>query len=681
MSLSKEKLFDLKNQIVMSKKVNEEELAPIVNENIKRYVGTFVPQFAADWDINLNEIYPIVQANLPAIFYRNPRAFMKPRTKFFFSKKRNPVTGEMEELQLDSSKSAQTQEDLINYLLPSIGYKEEVRKTLLDALVYPFGVLWHGYKGDFGMTEEQSLVIDQDKIFVKRIAPMRFIHDPAVNISNLDEARWVGRIIDVPLEDLIEDDQLTIDPKLVKGAKGYGEQVGTNTINKMMQTGAQDYIKMNESRRYLIDFTDKGYQNSKAARFVQVYEIYLRPTKKEKRNGKKGSIVLLTDEQEKPLRENDWNIKAKGFPAHILQFNDLPDSMFGISDPETYKQIADQKNVISNLQIRNAQENSKNWIGISKEGASEEDIEHIRLGESSIITFESGKPSERMYVASPGGQASSELYLIDQRIQKNLDDKSGVTDLRRGVLQSGEESAFSVKQRAMGASARPAYRQDMMSDFLKKSIGYLNQLNKQFMTLKEAVRLSGTLDIEWSENPIKEEIQADVDIEIDVISMLPENPEQELAELQQVLQLMVEATTNPILAQKIAQEGKTINFTPVIEKMLIRLKMKDPDIYRNIKPEESMGYSSNQQLMQAKDNVGAALRGQQIPHPPQPTDDHNAHLTIYTEIQSLLKEAGQVSDSLNQLIQIHQALAQQIAEKEGSVGSASKLSKGGIKSA
>jgi hypothetical protein len=679
MLISKDKLYDLKNQIIMSRKMNEEELSPIVQENVHRYIGTYVPQFAADWDINLNEVYPIIQANLPAIFFRNPRVFMKPRTKFFFAKKRNPISGQMEEIQLDASKSAKTQEGLLNYLLPSIGYKEEVRKTLLDALLYPYGILWHGYKGDFGMTEEQSLVIEQDKIFVKRLSPMRFIHDPAVNISNIDEARWVGRIIDIPLEDLVEDDRLDVDKKIIKGANGYGEIIGTNTQNKMMQTGAQDYMRINAARRQLIEFTDKGYMNSKAAKFVQVQEIYLRPTKAEKRKGEKGWILLLTDEQEKPLRENKWEVKAKGFPTEILQFNDLPDTMFGLSDPETYKQIADQKNIITNLQIRNAQENSKVWIGLSKEGASEDDIEHIRLGEQSIITFESGKPQDKMMVASPGGQASSELYLIDGRIQKNLDDKSGVTDLRRGVLQSGEESAFSVKQRAMGASARPAYRQDLMADFLRKSCSKLNQLNKQFMTIKDAVRLSGTLDIEWSENPTKEEIQAEVDVEIDVYSMLPENPQQELQELQMILQMMIGAINDPGMSAKIAQEGKTINLTPIIEQMLMRMKLKDPEIFRNIKPEEAMGFSSNQQLMQAGENVQAALHGQPVPNAPQPTDDHRAKLTIYTQIASLLQEAGQVSDTLNQLILVHQSLMQQIAEKEGGVGSQPKLAKGIVK--
>ena len=50
-----------------------------------------------------------------------------------------------------------------------------------------------------------------------------------------------------------------------------------------------------------------------------------------------------------------------------------------------------------------------------------------------------------------------------------------------------------------------------------------------------------------------------------------------------------------------------------------------------------MGFSSNQQLLVAKDNVKAALTGQPIPHPTQINDDHRAQLTVYSEIAEILK--------------------------------------------
>ena len=679
--LSFERIKALKSEIAMSLAFNREELEPILQENLQRYIGTYVPAYGNDWDIVLNEIYPIVQNNLPTIFFRNPRAFLKPRNKTFIIKKRNPISGVMEETQADSAKSAKTQEDILNYTIFQIKYKKEAQKWLLDALLFPHAILWHGYKGEFGMTEEQSMAIQQDKVFVKRINPMRFIHDPAVNMSNLDEGRWQGRVIDVPLQDLIEDDKLDVDKKLVKGYKGFGESIGTASVNaeKARQSaGAQDYIRINAARKSMIEYADKDFQNSTAAKFVKVFEVFLRPTKAEAREGKRGWILLLTDEQNKPLRVNEWTIKAKGFPGHILQFNELPDSSIGLSDIETYKQIADQKNVIVNLQLRNAQENSKLYVALAKGNSSEEEIEQIRQGDQTVIAFDGDTIEGKMKVFSGGGAASSELYLIDQRIDRNLQDKSGVTDLKKGFLQSGEESAASVNIRAAGGGARPAYRQDIMSDALKESFHYINQLNKQFLPIDDAVRIVGSLDLEWSEKPTKEEIQTETDVEIDVISMLPENPDKEIQELQTILQLMVEGLTQPQIAQKIAQEGKTITISPIIEQLLLRLKIKDPDVFRNIKPEESQGFVSVEQVREAKANVQSALtqqHGTPVPFPPKPTDDHVAKLEVYTAIAEILQQVNHVSDTLNQLIQIQSALLQQKQEEDARPGNQVKPSK------
>jgi hypothetical protein len=217
-----------------------------------------------------------------------------------------------------------------------------------------------------------------------------------------------------------------------------------------------------------------------------------------------------------------------------------------------------------------------------------------------------------------------------------------------------------------------------MSDFLKESLHYINQLNKQFMPIDEAVRVVGSLDLEWSDNPTKEEIQAETDVEIDVISMLPENPDKEIQELQTILQLMVEGLTQPQIAQKIAQEGKTITISPIIEQLLMRLKIKDPDVFRNIRPEESQGFVSVEQVREAKANVQGALTnppGSPVQFPPKPTDDHIAKLEIYTTVADILQQVNHVSDTLNQLIQIHMALLQQAQEEEAKPGNQPKPSK------
>jgi len=659
LSLPQDRIDDLMDEISMSEAINEHELKPILEESIARYTGRHIPVIGSGWDIVLNEVFPIIQNTLPSIFFRNPHAYLKAKHKTFIAKQRDPLTGKMVDTMLDSQKSARTQEAILNYSLSEMKYKQETRKILLDALLFPYGILWHGYKGDFGMTEEQALYIKDEKVFVKRLNPMMFLYDPSVNIIDIEEAKWTGRAIDIPLSDVLEDNKLDVDKRALTGFDGYGWKIG----RKNARTGEV-------GNKSLLSFSSERFRKSQSCKFLRVYEIFMRPTKKEKRDGKSGWILLLTKEQKKPLRINNNTIKAEGFPGKILEFNSLNDNKFGLADVDTYKQIADQKNSIINLQLRNAQENTKNWIGISTGGMDEEDIEKISIGENSIILFKDTdvNPSTRMFVASPGSAASSELYIIDQRIQRNLEDKSGVSDLKRGFLQSGEESAASVKIRAAGSSARPAYRQDIMADFLKDSMHYVNQLNKQFVPYKEAVRILGTLDIQWSENPIKEELQADTDVEIDAVSMLPESPETELKNLGSTLSLAIQAYSNPSILQKIQQEGKTINLSPLIERILFRQKINDPEIFRSIKPEESMGYVSIQQLREAQQNVQMALKGEQPQFPPSPNDNHVVKLEIYGQIKTLLSQMGQVSEVLEMLIMQQQALFQQMQEKQGNVG-------------
>lgn len=353
--LDSEQLSTLHNEIRLAETRNEKELLPIIKRNLERYTGDFIPDIGINWDIYLNEVYPIVQFNIPSIYYKNPKVYLKPRNKMYLTKKRNPQTEQMEEVWVEGAKAAKTQESILNYCLEEIGYKREVQRMLFDALLGTHGVLWHGYKGDFGMTEEASYYIKSEQVFVERLAPTRFLFDPSVNISNLDKARWVARCFDVPYEDLLEDDKLNFNSEKVKGFKGYGQIIKDGVLRK----GGQDILQPGGSIKPLLDYADSEYRDSTASRFVRCYEVFRRPTKKEKKDGGTGKVLLMCSEQVEPLREGSWLYKAEGFPVKILQFNELPDSCFGLDDVKTYASIIDNKNIIRNLQIRNAQESSK----------------------------------------------------------------------------------------------------------------------------------------------------------------------------------------------------------------------------------------------------------------------------------------------------------------------------------
>ena len=558
-------------------------------------------------------------------------------------------------------------------------YKKEVGKTLWDALLYPFGVLWHGYKGNFGVVDENSMAIHDEKLFVQRVSPLRFLKDPAISYSEIQDASWIGRTIEMRLRDVLEEDAYFVDPKQIKGEVGFGSGFGSETPvttknGQVIGRNAMDITPIANFSGNLLEFTTEDFKRSSSSKFVKIHECYVRATKKEKKERGKnfmGWIVVYTPEQKEPLRVSEWVIKAEGWPAKLLEFIPVNDRMFGMPDIDTYSAIADQKNIITNLQIRNAQDNTKVWVGINKAEGDEEDIEKIRNGDNTIILFDGDTPArDRMFVATPGF-VSSDLYQVTPLIQKNLEDKSGVTDLKRGFLQSGEESATSVKLRAAGGGARAAYRQDIMVDFLKSSMLYLNQLDKQFVTIKEAVRIIGSFDLQWSENPTKEELQADVDVEIDAISMAPENPEREMQEFQVALGMAIDAIRDPALSLKIKQEGKTVELTPLIEQILLRLKIRNPDVFRDIQMDESEGFVKVTELRAAQANIEAALQGNgDVPSPPAEGQDHRARIEMYSTILNTIKGLGDTitSQILSALVQIQGQMAEAEQNKQPRAG-------------
>jgi len=97
-----------------------------------------------------------------------------------------------------------------------------------------------------------------------------------------------------------------------------------------------------------------------------------------------------------------------------------------------------------------------------------------------------------------------------------------------------------------------------------------------------------------------------------------------------------------------------------MEQILYRLKIRDPEAFRNIRPEESMGIASVAELKAAEANIMAAMQGQMPPSPPEEGQQHPTRIGAYQSAKQLLAIDGKVNQILEQLIQ----LQAQVAEAE-----------------
>ena len=631
-------------EIEVSRKLNEKILKDKFVEWYERYCGKYNlnKKYSGDFELMMNEVYPIIQWLAPSIFFQNPQVFAKPRSKTFTYTKTNPKTAEKTEVVEPSQNSARTQEALLNWSIYDMRYSSEVRKELMDALIFNFGVLWHGYKGEFGITEDDNVFIKSEKVFVKRTSPYRFIFDPATTLLELESGRWVGRVEPALKNEVLEDKKYTVSAKDIKKEKTF-KAVGCGVIGNAE----------------LLD--NKDLKGLKLDDYINLIEVYYRCTPSEVDQYKvKGWVMVFCDGIDKPIRVNEWEIINDTYPAKILQFNELNDSRYPMGDIDIYSAIADHKNIIINVQLANAMQNSKNIVGISKSGADEDTVDDILSGENNIVLFEDdGDVRTRIVSVGQGGASTGELYMLDSKIQANLDDKSGVSDIRRGVLKSGEESATSVRIRTAGGSIKIADRQAKMAAHMKESLEYILSLIKQFMPYKDAVRIVGSSDIAWSDDFSEESIQAPVDVEIDVQSMVEDNPSIEVDQFNQALALITNIMTNPMLGQKIGIEGKKFNISPLIEQLLHRYKIKTPAVFEEIPEGDSAGFASIQQIREAQENVMAILSGEEAPHPPSEQDDHTAKIEIYILVKTLFEGLGQELPALDALLAAHQELIQE----------------------
>ena len=110
----------------------------------------------------------------------------------------------------------------------------------------------------------------------------------------------------------------------------------------------------------------------------------------------------------------------------------------------------------------------------------------------------------------------------------------------------------------------------------------------------------------------------------------------------------------------------------MIEQLLFRLKIRDPEIFRNIRPEESQGVVSAAELQAARENTQAALQGKPPPSPPQSGQDHRTRLEVYLQVGQLLQVLQQESQILNELIQLQRQLLEQEESKQTKVPKAGR---------
>ena len=114
------------------------------------------------------------------------------------------------------------------------------------------------------------------------------------------------------------------------------------------------------------------------------------------------------------------------------------------------------------------------------------------------------------------------------------------------------------------------------------------------------------------------------------------------------------------------------NISSFIEQLLLRLNLRDENMFRPIRPEEGEGYTANAILFEAQRRAAAAVLQGQIT-PPSAGEQHNVFIAIYESVLALLQALGINSEGLTQLIVLTQQAQLQEEENTGTNKLGTKL--------
>jgi len=536
--MDKEKLNEYKEMLTVSnrrwEKVEEKKWKRHIN--YYRNVQWDIPSgtiSAYREQVTDNVIFSNIRTLMPAINFRRPKIFVKPKKKPYMLE-----TGEM----FDTLSGAVMLELVLNWYYKELEVKRQVDKCLMDSLLGFRGVAFVGYaaeteviSGD-GTVLEINELIKEDSPYITRISPKDFRFDPSARDSYLTDARWIAVRWVKTL------DEIKKNPKY-KNTK----DIKTNYVIDTQFTNKGSSASK---------FTDDGYiGGGDTWNRVEGWDIWDRVEQK---------IITIVEGHDKELRYSDWPLDFNGgFPVEILYFNENPDEPTPVSDIEIYINSQDELNRIRSLQLEHIKRISQRRYE-TREGALSPEAKRNLMygGDGTLIESENGSSVNPI----PDAVISQDIYIVAKLLKDSIREESGVATFEKGGAEKFD-TATEAQLISNALNARRDERVGILEDFIKRIVSKLGTVIQQTLNnqdfaldneqmklaqdfvpqkIEKIIGVNNTVLMPWL-NASKEDIQGEYNFEVEVGSTRPINQEMMKRDAMTLYQLL---SQNPLINQE-----------------------------------------------------------------------------------------------------------------------------------
>ena len=543
----------IKNNIELSKKFMEDEYEGWYDnywdlyENRQSGRKLTLTDSKSDEILWINEFYPNVELMKSSISFKNPRVFVRGKTP-------------------DSQPKAQLVADILNWLNYEINTKSTFDKIRDDAIISNFGVGMLSYNPDIGIgVTPDDIYVKDDNIAWTYIYPKDFGVDPeCTDAYEFTDAKYCKRTVVMPLDWVKANDNF----KNTDGLKASSIMSGT-------QAGGSKLLE---------SISDKSYHDSDEVKRVVLHEYWEKPTPKERLENKKGRVYVVAEGHDKILREQEWPYEMEGYPFSGIRLNDRNDRFYVEPDFGQYKEQVEEKSLLRTYQLQNAHISGNIHLVYDTNLVDETTKRALLSGMPNAIGTNGDINAAARFFSA--GSASQEFYLVDQKVSQDMDNLSGMNDLKRGVMTKGA-SATEASIADRSSNARFVTRLNKFADFYVRVQRKMIQLAQQFFDIEKVFRIVNdpARVAEWAKFT-RQDIQGEFDIRVQVQEMTPTSRETEVAKILNVVKLITESTNSPFIMQRLNSEGLEINLSGVFLELQHLMDLESLQIIRKLSPQE-----------------------------------------------------------------------------------------------
>ncbi len=526
---------------VKKKKDAFDERAKRMREMFK---GDHFPNAPEGDFIVINYCYAILKAILPQIYFRDPYLFLE--------------AGDGE----TTSEATRAAEAVLNHFWYKMKVKRQIKKIVLDTLIYGFGVGKAGYNTETIKTKlesgaDYSEMIKNEYPFFKRTSPLDIVFDS--DVTSIDDIKWLA------VNYFLREDDVRKNYENAKDIKGDYYNIESSFLDK---------------KKYGTDIVDD-------IKRVSIWEI---------QDLVSGKIFVVANGADKFLKEVDNPYKIDGFNYKFLYLNEVPDEIYPLSDLEQIKDIVLELDKTETQLLNHRAKGQRKIVSEIGIWASDEDKENFFNNEDMQNTEVKQGMLDKIKVLD-NATIDAQLYNIQAELKDNLHKLSATGENQLSAESSTQRTATEIIRIDNSSQIRNSERVDNVIDFTIDVAETIIKMLQQFMSKKVSVKYADG----WAQFT-KENIKGNHNVRINIGDMLKPNTAADRARISQVLAEtmgVVDESNAPIINRREAIRMYLVKYgfiesdinkllNPMVAPAVAPQTGQQPQLSDNIPPDELM---------------------------------------------------------------------------------------------